>query len=99
MLSVLKCERIKDVLCTDAPDRVLRCLFAQAEKQTGSPGALSVTLCVDMLAYVELFHLCEMIGDAMQDILERVPEDQRQLRKADRMNALALMAANRVRRR
>lgn len=126
-LSVLKCERVKDVLCSSAPDRVsvpagsgesrhgdtscwslslqlicsptppifqvLRYIFAQAEKQMLVDGSLPVEPCVDMLMYLELFHLCEVIADTVQDTLDGIPEQQRLLRKRDRFNALALAAA------
>jgi hypothetical protein len=55
--------------------------------------SLAVVNCVDILAYLELFHLCEAVGDTLQDFLVgRLSEELCLLRKRDRMNLLALLA-------
>lgn len=79
------------------PAQVLRHLFAQSEKHVGQDGSLPIVLCVDMLAYLQLYHMCEVIADAIEDILEDMPEQLRLLRKRDRINTLSLTAEARHR--
>jgi hypothetical protein len=50
-----------------------------------------------MLAYLELYHMCEVIADTIEDILDEVPEQLRLLRKRDRINTLSLTAEARHR--
>ena len=63
----------------------------------GIEGSLPVFLCVDMLTYLELYHLCEVVADSTEDVLEDVPEQLRLLRKRDRYNALSIVSESRHR--